>query len=316
VQDNYGSVARDPRAVETPDNRQNLNYFTTGPDLQFHFGPRTNLRFEGRYSDVQYEASTSDQDRARALVELRRLVASKASWSLQVSTTNVDYKLAALGQYDVDEAVLGFDATGARTDLSLGAGYTRLRRDTGDDSGLLARAALTRKVGTRSQVTIGFGTQFADTADVFQLDQTARGIVLGNGEAAVSNDPYRMDYADFIFGTQGSRADISFYASYRREDHETLPAFNRKYSSARLDLTRRFTPRVSASLGAGYSNNQFGTAGIELKEKTLDAAIRWNIAETWGLQGGYAYLQGDGTGSSRNYRENRAFLGIVYATRR
>ena len=46
VQDNFSQVDVDALAVESPDNRQNLNYFTTGPDLHFAVQVNRGMRLE------------------------------------------------------------------------------------------------------------------------------------------------------------------------------------------------------------------------------------------------------------------------------
>ena len=52
VEDNFGQSFIDPQAIETPGNRQNFNYFSTGPTLVLPLGTRMDLSISGRWSDV------------------------------------------------------------------------------------------------------------------------------------------------------------------------------------------------------------------------------------------------------------------------
>ena len=63
IEDNFAQIAVNGLAVDTPDNRQNLNYFTTGPDIILPLGARTALEVSGRYSDVVVRRDTGRQSR-------------------------------------------------------------------------------------------------------------------------------------------------------------------------------------------------------------------------------------------------------------
>jgi uncharacterized protein (PEP-CTERM system associated) len=55
VTDTYGQIATDPFAPDTPQNRQNVNVFSAGPDFNLRLGSQTRLQIEGRYGDTRYQ---------------------------------------------------------------------------------------------------------------------------------------------------------------------------------------------------------------------------------------------------------------------
>jgi hypothetical protein len=209
------------------------------------------------------------------------------------------------------------DLTGARTSLSVGGGVTRVRVTDHSDSGLLLKAQAVRKLGTRSELSIGAGTQFSNTGDVFQHDQQTLGLSLGNGEAVISHDPYKMKYADVMLRTiAGPLLNFDVLANWRKEEHSVQTQFNRSWESLRGEATQRLTARLSASLSAAYERNQYGTLGLSFDDWVIDSGLSWNLTARSVLQLRYQHYVGGGYNNpNSNYVENRAYLGITYTGR-
>ena len=72
VQNNYGQQLIDPLTPSRPDNRENVNYFTTGPTLTLPFGSRSSMGLELLYSNVNYEIRPFDNERVTATIKLGR----------------------------------------------------------------------------------------------------------------------------------------------------------------------------------------------------------------------------------------------------
>jgi hypothetical protein len=60
VENVYGQVATNPFESISPANRENTNFFSTGPDWYMPFAERMRAYFGGRYGSVQYGTSDSD----------------------------------------------------------------------------------------------------------------------------------------------------------------------------------------------------------------------------------------------------------------
>src|SRR5688572_10032717 len=62
-QDSFGQAQSDPFAPASPTTREDLNYFSTGPDLTVRFGSTGFGRVFGRWSQTSYERSPLDAER-------------------------------------------------------------------------------------------------------------------------------------------------------------------------------------------------------------------------------------------------------------
>ena len=60
IRENFGQRLVNVFETPNPGNRENVNYFTTGPDLRFPIGGQNFIGLEGRYSTVRYRYGLAD----------------------------------------------------------------------------------------------------------------------------------------------------------------------------------------------------------------------------------------------------------------
>lgn len=321
VQDNFGQTFIDPRAVETPDNRQNTNYFTTGPDIRLSLTERTDLSIMARWSDARFQESFSDNQRLSGTLGLVRRISRRALWSLNGSAERIEYDDSILlSEFDRRSGYIGFQAEGAKTELSLQAGYSEIDI-LGDTRGSpLFNIAASRRLTARSNLTLNAGTSLTDTAEAFRRDQSLTGVLLGNELSVVSQDPFRSDYASLGWTFDGSRADLNIRAEWRRDEHEEQDEFNRNSWGASLGLSRRFSPTFTGSLSGSWRRENFEDSDVKFKEWVAGFGVTWNMGRSYALTLHGDHLEGSGgtsIGSGvRDFTENRVSVTVTFAPRR
>lgn len=313
AQDNFGQIANQRQAVETPDNRQNVNYFTTGPDLTLPLGRQTRLLLSGRWSDAYYENTLEDNESLDGSIALIRQLSDTTSLSLNGSVTEVEYdEEAAFAEYEIREAFLRFEATGSRTTFGGDFGYTELRQAGESSDGLLARAEITRRVASRSRVMLQAGTEFSTTADTFRRDQSVGGIEVGNDLAAVSSDAFRTDFAYLIWSTDWQRSLFNATLSTREETHELLTELDREQVDATLTWSRQLSRVLDIDLVGGYLQEEFIESGFKFDEWLAGAGLSWQFSRRFSLRMQLDHLEGSSEDGSRDYEENRVYVGLAY----
>jgi hypothetical protein len=90
-QDNFGQVKRDLFAPATPGNRENINYFTTGPELTARFGGQVRGQLSGEYSKITYQSSPFDNDRYSGSLGLIRDLTDTSAVSANVRAEKVRF---------------------------------------------------------------------------------------------------------------------------------------------------------------------------------------------------------------------------------
>src|SRR4051812_13753372 len=208
VSDNFGQVLTDPFQPSTPENDENLNYFTTGPDVTFAFGSQTRLRLGGRYSLTSYETSPFDSDSVAAQLGLIHLLSSSTSISLNGRAQKVTYKEESLdADYGQDDAYVRYEAQGARTRLGLDVGYSRIDRDAANeaDGGWLFRLDVSRRISSASLIMLTGGRESSSSGAEFASSQGVGGISLNATPGRQVPQPFTSDYATLAWNYSRNR---------------------------------------------------------------------------------------------------------------
>lgn len=335
VADNYGQIAANRTVADTPANRQDFNYFSTGPDLRFALGERTFTEISARWSDVYYEDvdgglnvpttgnANQGSENIEGSVALGRVISPQTTASLNGSVQEIAYDDSELFEdYRITSAYARWESTGRQTELSIDAGYSQAKHGDDESGGLLARLHLQREITSRSTVSLDVGSEFADTATAFRLDQTAGGVSSGADDTVAAPDVFRTTYAYLRFGTERERMTFDVTFNGRRERHETSLVLDRDTLGAGITMTRRITPRMDLEFRASYTDEDFVVDDFAFNEWGVGAGASWRMTERLSLRLTVDHFEGSSDGNpvgntgSRDYEENRAFLGLRYFSRR
>lgn len=318
VEDNFGQSFINPQTIDTPDNRQNTNYFSTGPDLVFPLGNRTNLTVDGRWSQTAYEeVSEFDSRRYSGAIGLVRLLES-GSVSLNGTNERVEYDQSSpASSYDAQSYYLGYTVEGLRTTLELQIGYSAVRDYFDASNGRLLMIALVRRLSPRSTLSLDAGTDLTDSADVFRRDQGIGGVAVDDRPAVVTADPFQSDYATIAWDLESEHSNLHISADWRRETHERQTESDRERVEGSLAWTRRIRPMLSLVLSGLYGSEDFPNADVSYDEWTVGAGLDWQFARGYSLSLRGDHYSGTGDTSSGpdtgNYDENRIELRLSYS---
>ena len=314
MSDNFGQTLSDPFAPVTPDNRENINYFSTGPDVTFAFGSQTRLRLGARYSLATYEASPLDFDTTSGEAALLRMLSSASNISLNARVAQTDYDEASLdADYDQSEAFLRYDVTGARTRLAIDLGYTQIDRDAAADTedGLLLRLEVIRRLSAASTATLAAGREFSNSGSAFAGLQGVGGIGLGATPGLQTAQPFTNDYANLGYDFSRNRTTLGLYASWRDQSYETATLLDQTLTSVGAQVGREMSPRTSLTLHAIYTEADF-KLGADYTDLNGGAGIAWRLSRSVSVNVTYDYLKRTSDLPAGDSVENRYWLSIAY----
>ena len=131
LSDSFGEEMTDPLAAPTPLNLQTINYLTTGPLVNLHFGLTNRLTLFGNYSRTTYQRSPFDSQMYQGGARFRHALAGASSVSLDASTSHTQYiesaavrtYFAGASSYDIRQASIAYKGAFVRTEVLLRAGY-------------------------------------------------------------------------------------------------------------------------------------------------------------------------------------------------
>lgn len=319
VEDNYGQISRNRQVADNPANRQDINYFSTGPDITLPFGRRTSMQLSGRYADAYFEEGNQDSTTTSGSVALLRQVTEATSVSVNGTYSDTDFDEDQIFvDYTVGQAFLRLSIIGARTQLTLDGGASRIEQDgsSSKSESALARLDVNRLVGARSHVRLVAGTTPSNTQQTFRRDQQIGGVDVGPDGAVVSGDSFQADYGYLTFGTDWERDSFSLLLSARSEDHEVFETLNRDQYRGIVSYSHDLTPNVTFDVRGTYLDEKFTETGFKFDQWGAGIGMRWQLGRRISLRVRLDHYDGSSDDGTRDYDENRAYLGISYSSDR
>jgi hypothetical protein len=320
IENVYGQVATDPFQPISPENRENTNFFSTGPDWYIPFGERMRAYLGGRYGMARYEITETDSDRLVGVAGIDRAVSSKSRLGVQVSSESVDFDSALQSDFDRQEVYARYEFSrdqqtgGLPSGLTVNAGYTWLDGDAGDDSAPLIEVLYSKGLSSSVRVGLELASRFSDAGLEF-----AAGGLPGSGpgtdpgvipQAGVYEERSGLATVDF----QRQRTTLGFAVRLADESYET-DTLDRRRFDVRLTAERRMTRRLTGSAGVLWSRNEYASGGLDRED--TDTEYRLELRRELGQRSSIAVIGLHASRSSDDplieFDETRGYLVFDYS---
>ncbi len=312
-QDSFGQSRVNLFDALTPGNRQNVNYFTTGPDFTLRFGQATSLKLTGRYSATNYEEIGLDDERYSASLALIRRLSGASSVSLNAVRERFAYDDPAINEYDRHEAFLRYELGNARTTLRADAGYTAIDDDDETSDGTLLRLSLRRQTSPSASVSVNLGSEFSDSGSAFRAAQDQSGVSLDPELVIPTADAFERRYVLAGWDFARNRTSFGLNGEYTEEAYENLVALDRTVMRYAIYFGRQLNPTLGFRIDGRYSDEEFDRSNAKAEELYGSARLTWEQGRTlsWRLQ--FDFRDRTGSGLFAEYTENRASLFLTWS---
>ena len=315
VQDSFGQALTDPFAPVTPETRENVNYFTTGPRFAMRLGGSLALNLFATYSDSEYERSPLDSTRISGGATLGRGGPTNRGLSLSAVQEKVEFDDQPGADFDRQSLFLGYGIEGARTVLTAEAGYTWLHPETGDDSGAPRfEIDVTREMSSAATLVFRIGTQLTDSSDMLRSAAEIGGAPPGSDSTGVIStaDPFENRYASLDWNYSRNRTSFSLTAGYADDTYETLTELDRTTMSYGASAERQLSARWTASLYASMEQEDFDNADLSTDTLEYGATLDWQLGRAISLRLSLERYDRDTSDGLGEFLENRVFLSVIY----
>jgi len=314
VQENFGQINSDPFSASTPTNRENINYFTTGPELALRLGSVTSLRLAGYFSDTAYEVTDLDSRSYSGSASLRRELSGASSLSLNATGEKIEFDNTIVDRdYDRYQAFLRYELRGARTTLGVDGGYTQIDDNVKKSDGVLARLSLSRRLSASSTVSISAGSQFSAAGDLFRFDQQQRGVSLDSQSIIGASDAFKSRFASLGWGFDRNRTSLNLNVQYQDESYERSTTFDRTVTTYTGQLQRQISPITQLRLFAYLEREDFNNRNFTDDELQVGLALERQLGRKLGVRLQYDYFDRDSSNNVSNYQENRIGVFLTWS---
>lgn len=279
-EDSFGQAQADPFAPATPDTRENLNYFSTGPDLSVRLGSAAMFALFGRYSATEYEQSLLDAERLTGGVALRRKPTERSELALNAVTEAIDFEDEVNEDYDRRYLFLSYEITGARTELTTRAGYTWLEQDEGEETGgALFDLSVMRELSPSSTLLLELGSQLTDASESLR----STGGQVGGADITATADPFENRFATLEWRFSRNRTSFILGAGWNEDRYEEQTQFDRTRFIYNAGFNRRISPTLEFGVLGSYTDEEFDETGETSEELSFGANLTWRPGRTLGF---------------------------------
>jgi len=328
LRDTYTEGEADPLAAPTLAALEEVNYFTTGPYLNFNFGPTQRLTAYGLYSNTSFQSSPFGSETYNGGAIFTHALSTVSNVALQIDDAHTDFTQSvsgvASGGYDMRTAQLIYSGALARTEVSAAAGYSTENYGGPTRGSPVLSLSLTHSLSPSSSIFVrgqdGY-TTFGNAARLNLSAPTSLPGLFGGGAAATSTAaPFKDQMASAGWTYVRARTTFTLVGTFERQLYVVDSTFNSNNKTVMAAVTRRLRPTLTARLSGYRTYGSYSNVGGKLTATTGNLSLikqfrRLNVtlyvmrtqqdssANTASLPFGY------GVG---NYAEDRIGLSFAY----
>ena len=311
--DNFGQGGTNPTQAVTPENRENINYFSTGPETLLPLGGQNLLDLKAAYGKVSYQKSPFDNSRVSGGLGLIHELSARTEVSVNLSDERVNYSNDTLNpDYSTQQAFVHFDARANRTTLGVDVGYGRLVEPNSSQGTVIARLELSRKVSASSTISASFGREYSDAAAAFQISQVLNGANLNTQQSVQTGGPFTMVYETAAWNFARNRTRFGVTVSHFKDAYVQTTTLNDIRTQVDANVSRQLTPAVQIALTEDYYRQSFENIQGNSSQSTTDLGLSWRLARRLTMSVDYAFARRQSELGGTGYTENRLWLSIGY----
>jgi hypothetical protein len=312
VADNFGQGRLDPLTPASPLNRENINYFNTGPDLRVPLLGNNFFALSAQYGNVTYQTSTLDSTRYGGRIAFIHLISQRSAVSLNVSDQRINYRDVQFPDYSTQDVFARLDSRGLRTTLTVDLGYSRLSSSQFPDNGVLARLELSRKISGSSTVAFSVGHQFSDSASAFVLSQTVSGPNLATQGGTQTGVPFKSDYGTVGWNFQRNRTSFGLDASVYKETYLQQSSLDDTRILFDAHFSRLLSPTLTVTLADQFYRQNFTNLDQHASENDINAQLAWRASRRVTLTAVVTHAGRNSNIPNTDFTENRVWFSLSY----
>ena len=316
VANRFGKLRTDPFQADTPTNRENVNRFSTGPNLNLRLGNVTVIRLDGRYKKTRYEISDFDNDVLSGSISLIRMLSEARSISLNVTADRIEYDDSDLySNFDLQSASLAIQSRVSRGELSAAIGVNQIHDNGITFDGLLANITWNRKITSASSLSLGYDQRFSESGDLFERYQEINKSNDTSSPVLGSANPLEISRGSvgYQFNKEGNGVSFSF--SHSQLDYEMDDFLDRDISALRINIQRKLGAAWQVRIGARALRTEYDQSKREDDDLELSVTIRRQLTRALRVDFGARHIERDSNAVGSDYEENRYTVQLVYSPR-
>jgi hypothetical protein len=350
LQDDFGQAALDAFLPTNPGNVEDINYVSTGPDFALRMGGTGFLDASLRVARATYQTSPFNSSRVLGTLAAGLQLSARSSVSLNGAAERVLFDNTVVnGDFDRTSAYVRYEIQGARTNLSVDLGATRISQNASSGTstvvliqgspttipvtipqsaysttGPLARMAFTRRLSSATSLTVSGGRELTDGISSFGSIQGGAIGVVGTVPALLTSSSYTSTFGSIAWKYERNRTTIGVSGHWERDVYISQPQFDLIHSGGEFYVERKLSRAFALQvLGRYYRSNYPNAAALVVldggspnyDDEVVGAMLSWRHGRVLELRLRAEHSSRTTPGADLGYGENRVFLTVGYRPR-
>ncbi|WP_394696773.1 hypothetical protein [Pseudoxanthomonas japonensis] len=322
VEDSYGVQTIDRFEPDSPDNRQQVNVLSLGPDLHFNLGKALRGRAELRFinSDAEVTEDFNSDRIVGALRAIKDLDATSAlSFNLQMQDVDFDNDLFARDHRRY-EAYASYNRRFRHFDMLLDGGYARLDYKDGQArNNPLLRAELGWRPSERSRFSVNAANQFSDaaTSALSAIAGAAPGIpesVLV-GRSTITPSAYEQRSLNLAYEYTGVRTIYTLSGYTQKLEYVDPGASTEESRGVAAELSYRLRPSLTIRGSASRDRTEAVAPARRENNRLYSLGLEKQWSRHWSSMLEYTRYERTSAFATGEFKQNLIYLSIAYRNR-
>lgn len=302
--ENYGQGQVDPFRAAGPNNRQEINIFSTGPRVNLPLSERMFLRMSATASRRRFDNTGNlDSDSVNREVGLFRALSTTTEVGLSWMRRDISYDDSVLS-WEVDTILLNYRRQLASGAATLGVGESTIDFGPIESSNPILNLSWTRQVGARSQFALTASRTQADPGDGFARANVVGNLgAIGGVNAFLGAGVYELTDLSLANTTTYARSTVSFGIAVAESDYLNNPDLNNDQRRLFFSTDRDISTRLSVGLTAALLERDYVRLDRDDLDRNLQLWLQRELGRRFSMQ--LTYLRNSRGGQTNfPYSEN------------
>lgn len=308
VEDYYGQTLIDVTGAPTPDNLQDINVLSLGPDVFWRMSERTHGQVGVRFGNYYTEATDADADRYAAMGAWNYLWSPIVEVSLNYDGLQTAQRHPEVYRdYTRHNLFAGLNRRLPHSRLELRAGQSFIRPDgEGTRTDNYWQALWLRPVTALTDLRVSVLSRAQDAADAV-LAATA----VASAPPTANVQTYRFDEAAVAYAR--TRAGIGDRLRlFAQELDYDAPLLDEERLGAELEIGLGLSATATGAVFASFLRSDFVETGLLTRDSVAGVRLQYRMRPRIALGVEGRWSERASSDLSREYTENRALLTIGY----
>jgi hypothetical protein len=316
AEESLGQIATRPFDALAPTDRQDVNYFTVGPDLNLPIGRRYRFDLTGRYGQTNFKESNIDSNRYGGEVGFARMLGDFSSVSLHHNYQRIEYDATQFPESQTQSTFMRVTGENSRTLIMVELGQSAIKVGEGEtDRSPRATLLLNRRLSPRTTLAFEYTHGSSDSAESLRRDIRDSFNSNSDQNVVATADPFTVDRGYLMFLLTGTRTDIAWQATWNREQYQTDVGLNRREYGFDMLFDRRLSSAWTIAAKIRYQYEKVDMSEAVRKRYLGSLGITRRLTRSLQVALVGERNHGSGNVALDRFHENRITLMLHYSPR-